>query len=656
MRAYNLQTARQHPEKITELYLQQSGLTAFPEFIFRLPALTKLHIQSEQLAMLPVEIGQMHQLESLLLDNCQLKQLPQSLFLLPNLRQLSLSNNQLTHLPEGSISWPCLEILKLGNNQLTEIPANIWELPRLRSLGIEHNAIKKLSIPKVKKMAPLRKLNAEYNQLSHLPKGLFLLKELEELRLSKNRLTRVSDTIRQLEKLSILDLSGNRIKALPEEMGQLLMLRRCNLSNNALDDLPGSMRALPWLAQLELNKNRFAVFPKALQQIPRLTHLSMKQNQLTALPAHLPPLFYLDVSNNQISNLPPLPSSLEILDASKNQLHQLSDSISRLVHLKKLDLGNNQLNALPQGFRRLQQLEELKLSNNHFDTLSASLFMLEDLRLLKGVGDAENRRKLLRFLRVCRQRSVPGKLRLLAYDLLENNGQELAGFPLPLLLEALQLGISDLATPIRQHLFETRFSEGEINEIPPGSRFYFVGATGYDKKWLKKQLPMMGFEWVEDEEQPVDYLVLGRLLRAMNEKMPLSFQSLLSRKTFTRLLLLQKGTIHKLDDRKIDNLRRLLFHQDKSSRQLAIQILKGVDVPESLLTDLFVAWKLGYGVGKQLEKLLLQNVSEAALHAMYLPLGLSGSVSANALITNIQRYCEGNEFNRERMHQLIENH
>ena len=656
MRAYNLQTARQHQEKITELYIQQSGLTAFPELIFKLPALLKLHIQSEQLSVLPDEIGQMQQLESLLLDNCQLKQLPQSLFLLPNLRQLSLSNNQLTHLPEGPISWSCLEILKLGNNQLTEIPSIIWELPRLRSLGIEHNAIKKLSLSKVKEVAPLRKLNAEYNLLSRLPKSFFSLKELEELRLSKNRLAHITDAIGQLEKLSILDLSKNRIKVLPDEMGQLMMLRKCNLSNNALDDLPSSIGTLPWLAQLELDRNRFAVFPKALQQMPRLTHLSMKENQLATLPVHLPPLFRFDISGNQISKLPPLPSSLETLNASKNQLHELSDSMSRLVHLKKLDLRNNQLNTLPQGFRRLQQLEELNLSNNHFDTLPASLFMLEDLRLLKGVADAESRRKLLRFLRVCRQRSVPGKLRMLAYDLLENNGQELANFPLPLLLEALQLGISDLATPIRRHLFATRFSAVDVSKISPGSRFYFVGATGYDKKWLKKQLPAMGFEWVEDEEQPVDYLVLGRLLRAMNEKMPLSFQGLLSRKMFTRLLLLQKGTIHKLDGRKINNLRRLLFHQDKDSRQLAIQVLKGVDIPESLLTDLFVAWKLGYGVGKQLEKLLLQNVSEAALHAMYLPLGLSGSVSINALITNIQRYCEGNEFNRERMHQLIENY
>jgi len=651
MRAYDLHTARRHREKIVELYLQQPEVEGFPEFILSMPALKKLYIRSAMLGQIPADIERLDQLESLLLDECGLTEVPKTLFNLPYLRQLSLCNNQLEGLPPGINKLRELRVLKIDDNQLASLPAELWQLPMLRSLSLQKNKLKKLYLPGKAPFAPLKKLNLSHNAIGRLPKPLFQFTGLEELVLHRNRIATLPPEIDRLEKVFRLDLSNNRLKTLPGSIYKLLMLRQLRLSKNRISTLPQSIAQLTWLSELYLDNNQIERFPAALNHCPRLRTLSLSKNQLASLPSALPNVLQLDLSHNQIELLPLLPTTLETLNLSNNKIGALPESIGQLSQLKQLKLAKNQLLSLPESFRRLHQLAELDLNGNQIKSLPQSLFMLEELRKLKGVADAESRKKLLRFIRICKQRTVPGKLRMLAYDILENEARQLTTFALPSLMEALLLGMSELALPIRRHLLEVRFEKVVIDRIPKGSRFYFLGATGYQKKWLEKTLSKLGFELVASSEETIDYLVLGRLLRAMNESVPPHFRHLLSRPAFTRLINQKMGKTFALqsDTKKEDNLRRLLFHQDSSSRKLAINILEGSGVPQGLLTDLFLAWKLDYGPPKRLENLLLQNVSEAALQAMYLPLGLRGNVSEAALRTNIKRYCSGNEFDGSTM-------
>jgi Leucine-rich repeat (LRR) protein len=655
MRAYNLQTARQHPNDITELFLQDSGLDTFPSIIFDLPLLKKLHITHEKLHSIPSDIHQLTALESLLLDDCQINFLPPEFFRLTHLRRLSLCRNQLSELPEAISQLQQLEIFRAEGNQLESLPAGLWSLPKLRTLSVAHNKIKKLNTPTMVK-SKLKRVNAAHNHIRQIPKALYHCSSLEELLLNNNRIRSIREDITQLQQLSILALHYNRLKSLPDNFGQLLMLRECSLNNNKISVLPNSFNQLNWLSKLNLSNNAFDVFPEVLSTCPRLKHLQIANNKLSDLPSYLPPLYTLDASNNALHELTKLPPSLELLLLRNNTISTLPTPFS-LPQLKQLDLSKNTLHDLPPSIRQCYKLEYLNLRGNNFSKeLPEPLFMLESLQTLKGVGDTTNRKKILRFIKICKQREVPARLRLLAFDLLENKGQQLPDFSTSLLLKALLLGMSELALPIRQHLLEVRYPPIDLNTIAPGSKLYFLGATGYSKQWLKKNLPKLNVQLATSIDESIDYLVLGRLLRAMNERIPTQFTHLLSRQQFTTLANEQLGRTFATfaDEKKLSNLRRLLFHKDINSRKLAIQLLQGGGVPSILLTDLFLAWKLNYGIGKTLENLLLQNVSERAMHNMYLPLALGGHTSHTLLASNIARYCKDCELDVNRITNFVE--
>jgi Leucine-rich repeat (LRR) protein len=656
MRAYDLYTARSHLDKVTALFLKGDELEAFPEVVFALPLLQKLHIQGGQFKHIPRAIGQLKHLESLLLDNGQLTALPLQLFDCVKLRQLSLCHNELAELPDGWQQLRSLERLRLDGNQLTSLPSAIWSLPKLKSISAEKNKLKNIQISGVPSVATIKKINLSNNKISRLPPAFLGFHQLEELRLSKNKISKLPPQIGNWEKLSVLSLNHNKISELPDSLGELFMLRHCYLNYNKLSTLPDSVGRLSWLSQLELSNNRFSSFPRALVHCPRLAVLKLRHNQLQQVDASLPALRVLGLSNNALQELPNIPYTLERLDLRQNALKQLSDAIRQGVQLKELLLARNQLASLPEGLRQLRQLEYLDLSANKIDGLPSVLFSLASLKKLKGVGEDSSRKKLLRFLRICKQRTVPDKLRALAFDILENEAHSIADFSDQLLLETLLLGISELALPIRTYLLEERFADDTVNEIPPGSRVCCLGATGYGKRWQLQHASKLELEFVDPSHPKIDVLVLGRLLRAMNEEVPDVFSRMISRQQFTKWVNKKMGRIfaEQADKHKIDNLRRLLFHKEKGSQQLALQILEGGGVPQALLTDLFLAWKLGFGSGKQIENLLLQNASEQALYSMYRPLGLVGNVSAKTRLANIARYCHNNEFDEKRMRFFVE--
>ena len=656
MRAYDLYTAKLHRDKVTALFLQAKDLSAFPDFILKMPLLQKLHIQGGHFTHLPEAIGGLSQLESLLLDDCQIAELPVQLFNCIKLKQLSLCNNQLTEIPDGWQQLSSLERLRLDDNQLISLPSAIWALPNLKSISAEKNKLKSIPTPTKLPATVIKKINLSHNKINKIPKAFFHFHQLEELRLSNNKISKLPLQAGNWKKLSVLNLSHNRIKELPSSLGELFMLRHCYLNYNKLSALPESIGQLSWLSQLELDNNTFTHFPRALVHCPRLTVLTLRNNQLQQVSVQLPALRTLALSNNALEEIPNIPYALERLDLRQNQLAHISGAIRQGVQLKELLLAKNQLTALPENLRQLRQLEYLDLSANDIEGLPQILFSLASLKKLKGVGDASSRKKLLRFLRICKQRTVPDKLRILAFDILEGEGHQMAAFSEQLLLETLLLGISELALPIRKHLLEERYNGASEIEIPPGSRVCCLGATGYGKRWQAQYASKLKLEFVEPSHPQIDFLVLGRLLRAMNEKVPETFGQMISRPQFTGWVNTKMGRVfaRQADSRKMENLSRLLFHKEKGSQQLALQILEGGGVPQALLTELFLAWKLGFGSGKQIENLLLQNTSEQALYSMYRPLGLVGNVSAKARKTNVARYCDNNEFDEKRMLFFIE--
>lgn len=657
MKAYNLQTALAHREEVAELHLHNCRLEHLPPAVFGMPQLRKLELSVNTIREIPSQIGQLKSLRSLSLSANQISELPPQLFELHQLTELNLSNNQLRTLPPAIGRLKNLRSLILAGNALETIPQEIGQLVHLTQLDIQKNQVKRLP-PELASLTELRHFNAAHNRIGRLPKALFQLTNLDALDLSHNRIRTLPPAIGQLQRLYELNLSDNRLEAIPESIRQLTVLRRLLLGRNKIRQWQESLGELQWLDFLSLEKNKIARLPENIGRLQRLRSLNLSHNQLSTLPdaiGGLEVLSHLFLDGNHLSDLPLLPSVLKWLSVRDNQFTELPASIQHIENLQILNAEKNQLSSLPEGFRRLSVLQHLLLDGNPMPDLPQPLFFMSALDTLKGPGDATARRKLLRFLHVCRSREVPARLRMAVYDVMEEDGRRLSEFPAGLLLETLSLGMADVAYTIRKHLLEERGGAQNISLPFDGKRIFLLGETGFLPERLRPQLERLGMRLVDSPEEEADYLVLGRLLRSMQAKPPLSYQFIISRRSLSHFLDRETVRTFALDPspRQLNNLRLMIFSPEPAQRRLALQLLKTNGVPKQLLTDLFLAWKLGYGEQHTLERLLLQNTSEEALRAMYYPLGLTGRTSEATLTTNIIKYTEDNEFDGKRIAQFL---
>jgi leucine-rich repeat protein SHOC2 len=310
-------------DRVTELDLQNRGLTMLPDSIGNLTDLTSLNLYGNSLTSLPESIGKLSKLVELSLGTNQLTSLPISISKLTRLVSLALSRNQFTTLPDRIADLSNLTRLYLNDNQLISLPANIGDLTKLTELYLNDNPWIDLSnlhdIPNLKRVYCFG-VNLSRQHWTHRCKWKpeWLLNELnsqirhalidqitcdvifEELALfTPDRMLRDGINSKQSFKL---DLSRTQLKALPEKLGRISYLTELSLRNNQLVDLPKSIGNLAALTWLNLEDNQLTSVPKSIGNLSSLTWLNLEDNQLDQLYLDNNP--WLDLSSLQ--NIPNL--------------------------------------------------------------------------------------------------------------------------------------------------------------------------------------------------------------------------------------------------------------------------------------------------------------------------------------------------------------
>ena len=193
----------------------------------------------------------------------------------------------------------------------------------------------------------LNKLRMRGKELQDLPVAVFGILELEVLDLSPNRescldyrMTKVPPQIGKLANLKVLMLDTNDLYNLPKEISLLLNLERLSLSNNHLKSLPPGFQRLNKLRSLHAANNNFEVLPLEICELPSLEFLDLSDNVLINLP-------------EQIGNIKTLSTLLLLY----NKLIQLPDSVCTLPELECLWLDCNRLRELPRNFGKLSRLD-----------------------------------------------------------------------------------------------------------------------------------------------------------------------------------------------------------------------------------------------------------------------------------------------------------
>lgn len=134
------------------------------------------------------------------------------------------------------------------------LPRGLFLIPNLEVLIIRGIGISRL--PEAISMAKgLRVLDFARNKITIFPEAIFKLSRLSALNLSYNSIKRLPQGISRLKRLRILNLKGNELTELPPEWHRLQSLRSLDLSMNRISDVPESLRTLTSLEKLRLEYN-----------------------------------------------------------------------------------------------------------------------------------------------------------------------------------------------------------------------------------------------------------------------------------------------------------------------------------------------------------------------------------------------------------------
>ncbi|KAM3218995.1 receptor-like protein 9DC3 [Capsicum annuum] len=301
---------------------------------------------------------------------------------LTKLEVLSLSDVNISSSIPMNISSSSLRYLDLEYNKLQgDLPNSIFLLPNLETLRLSYNTHLTVSMPKFNWSSShsLRELElSSINISGGLPTSLGTLKALKLMKLSGcNLLGHIPESIRNLSQITQLDLSDNHLDGeIPDAFSNFQKLTSLSLENNAfIGPSPASLFNLTKLEHLSLRNNLLSgpLPPFTAIRLQNLERLYLSQNSLNgSIPSwmnSLPTLSQLSLGRNRFSG--PLPefktNSLEWLDLSENQLNgSIPQSLRDLVNLNILTLGHNNLSGKvgAEMFSSMKYLEYLDLSHS----------------------------------------------------------------------------------------------------------------------------------------------------------------------------------------------------------------------------------------------------------------------------------------------------
>lgn len=216
--------------------------------------------------------------------------------------------------------------------------------------SLNHQKLRRIQLQVVKDDAVypgMRKLKLKGRDLEYLPNELFTMTDIEVLDLSPEReaclfyrLAQLPPAIARLANLRVLMLDTNELTELTKEVCRLPCLERLSLSNNNLMALPSEFSGLSSLRSLHLSNNDFDQIPDQVYELKDLEFLDVCDNKVSEI-------------SSSIAGLKKLHSLLLFL----NKLTALPDQLCDLVQLKTLWIGGNRIAKLPRNFGKLKQLD-----------------------------------------------------------------------------------------------------------------------------------------------------------------------------------------------------------------------------------------------------------------------------------------------------------
>lgn len=301
----------------------------------------------------------------------------------------------------------------------------------------------------------------------------------------------------------------------------------------------------------------FSNIQKAYKHKLEVTNLNLQDQELDAFPPKIKRFF-----------------ALEVLDISKNPVSIIPAWMKRLEQLRVLDISHTAVKDIPKELIECQALEQIvskRLSAKVKRQIKELLALLKDLRKINS----------------------PLAIRSSWYDLFY--GLNITKIKEPVLL----LATNSTVEKVRQHAlkelsnrFEKRLKKRPVTE---NSQLCFAGILTNRSYFLDKlqQASISVVPFVNDQ---TTHVVIGDFIGIPDPTIYENNQlSLMTEQNLQQALDILETPYLQRDgfDDGIKNLQQML-EGDANQVELAFEIMSGGGVPESLVTDLFIIWKLHY--------------------------------------------------------------
>lgn len=665
MKVYDLTSALENKETTKALFIHNRALDIFPEEIFQLSNLVQLELSLNRLSSIPEKILQLQQLQIVNFNKnrfqaipafiCQLSHLQKVSFNKnkivdfsnivnhKNIQSISLIDNRIEHFPElDHISK--LSVLQLSNNNINALPVHMNRLRNLTVLEIASNQLTRLAAA-IGKCTDLQKLNIAHNKIKTIPRSIKNLQQLSSLIANNNQINQLHADFAKCKNLRTIDLANNKLKVLPDAFCQLKQLRHLDLSHNKLTDLPDNIGQVRSLSELNLAHNTLENLPNSLGQISFLFKLLLNDNILKILPVHFTRL-----------------TSLSILNLANNQFDALPEEIGQLKKLKHLELQNNQLQYLPDSFQNLKELQHLNLYKNPINTFPKVLLQLDNLTQIKGLKNLlsiAQKKQLIAFLKHCKTQQIKATWRIPYYELLTKKLDELEYYDLELLLAALYFPMTKVKENAKNLIVKYHSTLKGKPRLSAGATISFHGDSHLKLRETTQKLKAFDIKLSRKITTQTTHIIIGYNAIEYDHLLSRPFHFLTEQMLNDFIWNSEHSTFKfDLDKNSLANLAQLLTSKYDENIKVAIQMMKGIGVDQSLITELFLAYKFTNSstLKKELKKILILNADPNTMKAIQYRGALRGHVSEIEIKSNIVHFTTNSVLDGIKIAQFLVEH
>ena len=557
-----------------------------------LPKLRFLHLTVEEISSLE-GLDKCRNLEGISFRNLTVEKLPASISNLPNLKSIALHNlGNLKTLPRIDVST-LLEKMELYILPMVEnLEMGFAALKSLKAIRASYvgQKLEKIAFPSsIANCENLENINFSGCPVFELPIGLKALKNLKEVSLAGLKVETIPEIFDEMSNLEKLWISAcPHLKSLPKSIGHLEKLDLLTIEGpSSLEKIDFDFSNLKSLQRISIkNHQQLILIDPSIGQVGALNQLVLNQlNELTEFPSlgsQNESLTVIDISNlpklktlsNNFCHLPKL-NRLRISHC--NQFKRMPEDIGQLKTLQHLYCISENFEYTPLEVVEIPTLDYINLSTTSYYENKDLLNLSDVFKQMRKIEDLEIQKAVVYWV------GLGYKYLPLTKDLkiktLESLSYTMKNYPLYLFSKIHHLNSNN--APVK------------LSELPKGTKVFLNGKMQGSKTELKNKLKELGFDVASRYSDKVTLMVVGQKPSIPDDLFDreVSFISQLEVENFNKIE--NPGLLQKKDVPQdfIHNLQQLIWSADPQNEAVALELVKGNGLPESVEEDFLLVAK-----------------------------------------------------------------